>query len=442
MRTIILFITSISLFLGCNTNPEETSEPDFFYMPEEYKEHDAIWLGWKDYAPYYQPMTDIIRALIDEVPLRVIANDSTSLHNLKDRLSSHEIDPQKIQFHIMKDNRLWMRDHGATYVINKKGDKKVVDFGWVLYGNEEYLKAQYEGNMDSVSYYYTKNLGQTGMVDSLMGALDNLPSIKTSVNMEGGSIEVNGKGTLILCEAVTMQRNPSKTKKFIEAEFRRVLGVSNIIWMKQGLAEDPFYFNQIFDNYFGWGTYGHTDEFVRFTNDSTILLAWVDEAEKDLNEFNRINYERMSENLAILENSQTQDGKAFKIIKVPLPDPIYISTTVTNQGAAWKDDRTKWQIPTSWFPQKGMMQEGDSINLVAASSYLNYLVTNGTLLLPSYLQEGSSPEKEEQVRSILAQVFPNKKLKFLDVTNLNFHGGGIHCVTQQEPKGNANISSN
>ena len=133
--------------------------------------------------------------------------------------------------------------------------------------------------------------------------------------MEGGSIEVNGKGTLILCETVTFQRNPTLSKQFMEAEFKRVLGVSNVIWMKKGLVEDPFWFNQIVDNYYGTGTYGHTDEFVRFVNDSTILLSWVDEKERNLNKFNQMNYERLAENLAILKGLPSWSWAFSKIAK-------------------------------------------------------------------------------------------------------------------------------
>ena len=80
------------------------------------------------------------------------------------------------------------------------------------------------------------------------------------------------------------------------------------------------------------------------------------------------------------------------------------------------------------------MKVGDKINWVAASSYLNYLVTNNVVLLPSYLKEGSSAAKEARVKAIFTAVFPNRKLIFLNVINLNYQGGGIHCVTQQEPK--------
>ena len=82
-----------------------------------------------------------------------------------------------------------------------------------------------------------------------------------------------------------------------------------------------------------------------------------------------------------------------------------------------------------------MKEVGDSINLVAAASYLNFLVTNGVVVLPTYIHEGSSLDKEEKIKAIFNQVFPNRQQIFLDVANLNYNGGGIHCITQQQPKG-------
>jgi agmatine deiminase len=438
MKCHNLYCLFILFALACN-QPKPTLDQDFFYMPAEYEAQEAVWLGWEEYAPYHQPFLDLAKALYPHIPLKIIVESDSSLQHLKQKLEAINLDPSKITFHIIPDNRLWMRDHGSTYVINHKGEKRVVDFGWTMYGYEEYLKKYYQGNLDSVKITYKRILGKTGLVDSLMGAKDKYASLKTKVNMEGGSIEVNGKGTLILCEAVTMQRNPTLKKAEIESEFKKTLGVSKIIWLKKGLIEDPLNSNQIFGKYFGIGTFGHTDEFVRFVNDSTLLLAWVDEDEKNANPFNLINYDRMSENLAILENSRDQKGKPFTIIKVPLPDLLYIKTTVGKntlpiESPQDANARSKWKMPLTWLPRKNMKPVGDSLYWVAASSYLNYLVTNEVVILPSYLKEGSSAQKEQKVKEIFTKAFPTRKLIFLEVMNLNYHGGGIHCITQQEPK--------
>jgi agmatine deiminase len=432
MKNLLFVIISIIFIGGCKQKKTNTST---YFMPAEWETQEAVWLGYEDFEPYQKPFMDIVMALYPQIPLKIIADNTTSLTHLKSILSQNGIDTLNVKFHIIKDNKIWMRDHGATFMINQEGQKKVIDFGWTNYGNEAYLNTYFEGNKDSVALHYQRNLAKTGLVDSLMGLTEGYEAIKTKVNMEGGSIEVNGKGTLILCETVTFQRNPTLSKEYLEAEFKRVLGVSKIIWMKKGLVEDPLWFNQIFDNYYAaWTTNGHTDEFVRFVNDSTIALAWVDEKERNLNNFNQINYQRMAENLLILQKASDQNGKPFNIIKVPLPDPIYLKTKVVNCGDnSYLLDRTKWTVPSNWLPKKGILKAGETINWVAASSYLNYLVTKNTVLLPTYTSQGSSKVKEQKVKEIFTKAFPNRKLIFIDVMNLNYNGGGIHCVTQQEP---------
>jgi agmatine deiminase len=434
MKYLILILFSIILISCKNNNSNEKNiKAERIYMPAEYEKQDAVWLGWEDYPPFQKPFLDIVKALYLKIPIKVVASSDASLSSLKETLSSHDLNISKFQFIIIPDNRYWMRDHGATYVINEKGEKKVVDFGWTLYGNKEWLENYFDGNEDSVDFYYKQALAKTGLVDSIMGANDNLQSIKTDVNLEGGSIEVNGKGSLIQCESVTFQRNPGKTKEYLESELKRVLGVSNIIWLRSGLAEDGFWWNKIYDNYYGWGVSGHTDDFVRFVNDSTIVLAWVDESEKDLNPINKMNYDRMFENFEILKNARDQEGKPFKIIKFPLPDPLYFKTTVSetvrNTSINFKD----WTVGKDWGPNKNQFKVGDSINWVGAASYLNYLVTNDLVLMSSYIGQGSSIEKENRAKEIIKEVFPNRELILLDVMNINYYGGGIHCATQQEP---------
>jgi agmatine deiminase len=168
---------------------------------------------------------------------------------------------------------------------------------------------------------------------------------------------------------------------------------------------------------------------VRFVNDSTLLLAWVDENEKDHNPINRINYERMSANLRILEDSRDQNGKSFHIIRVPLPDLMFKNVVITHFQRNESDDA----ILSDWLSPQSGFKAGDTVQRVAAASYLNYFVTNGVVLAPTYKRFGSSPVKEDKVHKILQEVFPGRRIIFIDVMNLNYEGGGIHCITQQQP---------
>ena len=176
MKNSPLVLIVILFFLGCQSKKNASTD---FYMPAEWKSQEAVWLGWEKFEPFHQPFLDIAKALYSNVLLKIIAEDAQSLAILKAKLTASGIDTLKVEFHIIKDNKIWMRDHGASYLINRKGQKKVADFGWTLYGNKAYLQTYYEGNTDSVAFHYQRNLAQTGIVDSLMGATERIESIKT-----------------------------------------------------------------------------------------------------------------------------------------------------------------------------------------------------------------------------------------------------------------------
>lgn len=426
----ILFISLI--FISCSSPEKDSMKKSTYFMPAEYEEHEAVWLGWQEFPPYRQPFLDVASSLINHVSLKMIANDEASLENLKNALVEKGLDMNKVEFFVMEDNRLWMRDHGATYLLNETGEKAVLDFQWSAYAFYDFQLVKQKGDKKKAQEETDKELAKkTGMIDRQMAETAALPIIDTDVVMEGGSIEVNGKGTLILCEKVTFQRNPGKSKKELEAAFKKGLGVSHIIWLQEGLADDPHFFSQIEEDFYGYGTGGHTDEFVRFIDEHTVFLAWVDESEKDDNPINRINYERMSKNLEILESSTDQDGNPIKVIKVPIPDLSFQEVEVVEKMEGEYD----LNVPLDMIGKSEReLKLGDKLKRVPASSYLNYLVTNGVVLLPSYLSETTSEEKEAKVKSIFQEAFPERELIFLNAMKLNYFGGGIHCITQQEPK--------
>ncbi len=440
MKKAFFLMLATFLVFACNNKKYERSA-ETFYMPAEWEPHDAVWLGWEkdSLRGYYPAVADIIKALASNVTVKIAFNNDTLLRQAKMYLASQGVDSSMYKTYIMPGDRYWIRDHGAAFLVNRKGDLGVADFAWNSYGYPGFLEIKYNGNKDSVDHYLNLRKEfrmKTAAVDSLMAVAEGAVILKTDVKHEGGAIEVNGAGTLILCEATVFQRNPEMKKEYIETEFKRVLGVSNIIWVKKGLADDPQnFFRRIAPGYYGGGTGGHTDEFVRFADPKTILLAWVDEKEKDLNPVNQINYERMNENYNILKKAKDQDGKPFTIIKVPLPDLI----TKKVQAREKIDSlEVTLDVDMKSFVPAEAPKAGDSIFRVPAGSYMNYLVTNGAVLLPTYIAHGSSKEKEEQVRKIFQEQFPGRKLVFIDAIMQNWSGGGIHCSTQQQPKKKTN----
>jgi agmatine deiminase len=422
----ILFIL-LAFLLACQSKTDQNA----FYMPGEFEPHEAVWLGWEETdTTIHTVVYNLIRGLTGKVKVK-IAVDSDSLKAVAQfKLHDAGIDTSAIQFHTVPGDRYWIRDHGPAFLVNKNGQLAVADFDWNLYGYFAWLKLREPDLADSIDYWEQETLkGKTSKVDSLMGVLTGAKQIKSRLIMEGGSIESNGRGVLIQNEAVTLQRNPGWTKEEIEAEYKRVMNVKKVIWMKQGLADDEHIWHLHEGKYVTMGTGGHTDEFVRFADAHTILLAWIDEDEKDSHPLNRITYERMQENLKILEASTDQDGKPFRIIKVPLPNLVEWPAVVVEK----RNDNEFWKLtPKSFLPQE-RPSAGDTLIRVAATSYLNFLVSNGVLVNASYIQHGTPVDKDEKVKAIFKEVFPDREQIWIDALPVNRNGGGIHCSTQQEP---------
>lgn len=425
----LLYILTAVLVLSCNQTKDK------YYMPAEWEQQDAVWLGWEADSTlgFYPVVEEMIKTLTPFVTVKIAFDSDSLMQTAKNYLKRQQIDTSNIRFYLLPGDRYWIRDNGAAFLVNSTGELGVADFGWNNYGFPQFLKEKYNNNQDSVNKYLNKRLpsiNKSGTVDSLMAVTESAKLFKTNVVTEGGNIEVNGMGTLIVCEAAMRNRNPDLTKEFMESELKKALGVSKVIWIKQGLAEDPNgFYRRITANYVGGGVQ-HSDEFVRFSNANTILLAWVDEAEKDLNPINKMNYQRLNESFKTLKNTTDQDGKPFKIVKVPLPDLI------TKKIVAIQDytSKTLYDIPANRFYISEAPKVGDTLFRVPASSYLNYLVTNGLVLVSSYTAEGSSKEKEDRVRKIFEEQFPKRKIVFINAMPQNWDGGGIHCSTQQQPR--------
>jgi len=424
----LLSILSIITLLSCN------QKDDKFYMPAEWEPHDAVWLGWEPDSTlgFYPAVTKMIKTLTPHVTVKIAFDSDSLMKTAKRYLMQQKVDTTNIKFYLMPGDQYWIRDYGAAFLVNNKGQLGVADFGWNHYGLPQFLKEKYNNNQDSVNNYLSNSLHsmiKSGTVDSLMAKAENAKLINTTVVTEGGNIEVNGKGTLIICESAMRNRNPDLTKEFIDGELKRVLGVTKIIWLKKGLAEDPNgFFRRITGNYVGGGVQ-HSDEFVRFSNANTILLAWVDESEKDLNPINSMNYQILNESYQLLKNETNQNGKKFNIVKVPLPDLITKKIVAINEYS----EEASLDIPANQFYISEAPKVGDTLLRVSASSYMNYLVTNGLVLISSYVAEGSSKEKEDRVRKIFEEQFPKRKIVFINAMPQNWSGGGIHCSTQQQP---------
>lgn len=428
MNKLIAVCLLLLIAVACTDREDHKA----FTMPGEFEPHEAVWLGWDaEDTAHYTTVYGILQALSGKVTIKMAIDGDSLMRAAQGVLVNAGIDTTGIQFYAVPGDRYWIRDHGAAFMTNKRGELAIVDFNWNLYGYYDWWKLREPELADTIEYWEQQTLrGSTSKVDSIMGMLTGATHIKSSLVLEGGALESNGKGVIIQNEQVTLHRNPGWTKEAIEAEFKRTMNVQKVIWMKKGLADDEHIWHLHNGKYVTMGTGGHTDEFVRFTDASTILLAWVGEEEADKHPLNRVTHERMEENLAILEAATDQDGKPFRIIKVPLPNPIEWPAVVMNE----KEANEFWKLTPKAFLPHERPAVGDTLIRVAASSYLNFLVTNGTVINATYVTHGTDSATEARVKAIFAEVFPDRTQVWLDALALNRNGGGIHCSTQQQPR--------
>ena len=253
----------------------------------------------------------------------------------------------------------------------------------------------------------------------------------------GGSLSseytVNGKGTLITTESVEMGRNPTMTKKEMEAEYKRLLGIKKTIWLKQGLVEDDHTFlgpvttvNRT-KAYTVITTNGHIDEFARFVNDSTILLAQIDSTEFD-DPIAFENHKRMEENFQILSTATDQDDDPFTIIRMPLAGTIF--STLSSGDYVYEYIKTLDYKDGTTFPS------GGTVEVMAALSYLNFIITDEVVVGQTCWREGipnQLKEKDEKATQIMQSVFPNRKIIMIDALAVNLGGGGVHCISMYQP---------
>ncbi|EON76699.1 hypothetical protein ADIS_3149 [Lunatimonas lonarensis] len=425
-RHLLLSIAIFTIF-SC----KERKDPSAFYYPAEWEPHQAIYIGWgeaewkKEYWPF---IIDIVRALDGTTPVIFLSDTSENVQVLKDYLEINNFSPDNYEFTSLPYyNPLAPRDVGPVYLINGLGEKMVIDFIWSAQeAYKDFLITK--GVEESKAIAYASILESNQKVDSLLAVKDGYDVISSWLSIDGGAIEVNGQGTILLNEYWMLKYNKGASKDSIEQELRRTLNLSNFIWVGMGLMEDPPDIATIIPGYFGTGTDGHTDEYIRFANANTILLAWIDEEEKDKHPIHAGNYKRLNETYQILKKSKDQNGKPFDIVKVPLPDLIFKPVQVV-EGRALGDST----VGISQFLESEGIVVGDTLQQVAAASYLNFLITNDKVLLPTYLHVGGSKEKEEEVKGIFTKLYPKKELVWLDAMRYNWGGGGIHCFTKQVP---------
>jgi len=435
----LVFLIIVS-FSACNKSvkPQLSGTTDSeFYFPGEFEPHESVWMGW----PVYENKAgwsvkdlhvQLWATMTPYVYVDVAVNPDNAkkgwkyenqMAEIRLLMKKYNVPEDKVRFHIIKHEDVWWRDMGPIFLVNKKGERAAVNFGFNGWG--------YEANKSAYSV-------SESSIDSLVAAYLKVKEIRTtSLISEGGDREFNGKGVLMVVESVEKHRNPNMTKEQMNAEFKRVLGVKKVIWLPYGRYDDDLTFKGLLPTadgknniYTAITTGGHIDEHVRFVSATKILYTEISPEDAKKDPIASENKRRFDANLKVLRSETDQDGNKFELIEMPSAPAIF-ETLKPGDGVydyLAANDSMKLNNP---------IPAGKPIKVVLASSYLNFLVTNGVVLAQKFWKEGSPDEwkkLDQQAFKILQSVFPDRKIVGFDPRAINIGGGGIHCNSQQMPK--------
>jgi len=252
---------------------------------------------------------------------------------------------------------------------------------------------------------------------------------------EGGNKSFNGKGKLICSEIVEKQRNPNLTKEQLETIYRKYYGITEVVWVGKGLADDKQAFrgssrvleksNKYKRYWVPIGTGGHIDEWCRFVGDNKVLIAYIPDY-VELDDLTMITKQRMEANYNHLKTNYP-NLELFRI-----PDAPLLSMVINNTDPIWTNLKSLSTTYT-YLPEQ--------LNLLAAGSYMNYLVSNSIILFPKYYEAGSKlasssiiKKLDNEAGNIIQMLFPHKKIVRINPLPINFGGGGMHCTSCNIPK--------
>ncbi len=383
-------------------------------IPAEWEKQEKVWLSWFGQERRDSTSCRVIEALQPHVPLSInVESDSMKMAAIQ-YMSGYNIDVSKLDF--VKDAYadFYIRDY--VFFVKDAAEKlQIVCFDYSSYG----MYPDLLGPM-------TEEEGRFGKWDERLAEKMRVPAVTSDYVFEGGGIESNGKGTFLVIKEMALQRNPKKTIPEIEAELKRTLGARKIIWLANGLIEDRLFpnFGPFYKNYFGGGANMHVDELCRFVDETTVVLPYISAADKAKSPVDSINYPMLETNYEILKNATTADGKKIKIIRIPMPEIEQLKYAMVIE-----------QSDIKRFRDFGF-NAGDTIYRLPAASYCNYFISNNVVLLQKYWKPGmpeTQKQKDEEVRKIFAQLFPDRQIIQIHSRTVNRGGGGLHCMTHEVP---------
>lgn len=336
-----------------------------YYFPAEFAPHAATWLSWPhkeaswpgkidtiypSYAKFIKELTKGEKVNIN------VANEAMKTFAIG-HLQREGVDLSKVEFFFHPTNDAWCRDHGPAFLINPALDikKVIVDWGYNAWGNK----------------YPPYDLDD--VIPTLIGKHFNIPVYNPGIVMEGGSVEFNGKGTVMTSTACLLNpnRNPHLNQTQIEKYLCEYYGMEQVLWVDEGIVGDD--------------TDGHIDDTVRFVNEDTVITV-IEENKQDEN------YALLQHNLRQLKEMRLLNGKQLNIIELPMPPELI-----------YEDQR----LPCS---------------------YANFYIANKSVIVPTFRSS-----MDDKALRIIQDAFPGREVVGIDSTDIIWGLGSFHCLSQQEP---------
>eukprot|EP01135_Chromosphaera_perkinsii_P010274 Nk52_evm16s2085 gene=Nk52_evmTU16s2085 len=452
----------------------------------EHEAQDCVWLAWAQYSytkrhSVHALQLQILSAVVlehqqqegeeDFLHVVVVCASREWEEHFWGCLGTHitttapdsalESVKRRVRTLVIPHSEFWLRDTGPTFVrVKEEGARGTLrrlgmaGFKFNFWGMEAVTsKASRE---ETLLPQRVCEVLSSGSVDSSSSGIVNVGS--SDIVSEGGGRELNGGGDMMAMVPLEIDRNGSSSMrkkwkkehrlggkqkkdaegeekglkdflKGLEAEYGRLLGVKQVIWLPHtSVYDDRYYFTA--GDQTGFCCHGHIDGWARFAGEDTILYQRVEEVEGKKEE-EREEARRMRENLAVLKRARVwRTGKPFRLIPMPTPPELI-------EEVGWEDNlyyMTKYDLPG---PPKKLKRTADTIKIPLATGYMNFLVTNKVVVQSAYWREGLPlwiRDADQESARILASVFPTRRVVLLDSRAVNIGGGGIHCITNNQPR--------
>ena len=350
---------------------QTAAPPHALRMPAEWEPHRATWIAWPHHEPDWPgkigPIpwvyAEIARVLHRHEPVEILCHSMDVCEGARIMLDAHDVDPARCRLHVVENDRVWLRDSGPTGVHDAAGNVELVNWrfnAWAKYEN------------------YARDAQVGAAVAAIAGLPRHVPlrpDTGEPVVLEGGAIEVNGAGAILVTEECLLSdvqvRNPGLSREGYEQVFRDWLGASRTIWLGEGCVGDD--------------THGHVDDIARFVDRDTIVLAYEEDPADDEN------HRRSVDNWERLQHAGGATG-ALRVVKLPFPRPV--------------------------------LMDGERL----PASYANYYVANGVAVVPTF-----NDPKDRHALNVLAELMPDREVVGIHAVDLVWGLGTLHCLSQQEP---------